>query len=189
MYRAVTLYLIQNQIALNDTDALEQALKSIDIQFSKEGEVILNGINVSQEIRDLQVSSKVSQVAAISAVRRHLVALQKTYGLQGGIVMDGRDIGTVVFPDADLKIFLTADKDIRIQRRYDEMQRRENPMSIDEVRKNLMHRDHIDSTREDSPLTQADDAILLDNSRLDREGQLQSVMKLVKKVLATSQTE
>lgn len=185
MYRAVTLYLLKNEINIDkDNHALFEALDHIAIRFTPDGQVLLNEVDISKAIRRPEVSAVVSEVAAISEVRRKLVILQQAYGVEGGIVMDGRDIGTVVFPQADLKIFLTADVDIRAKRRFDELQNRGTPMDLELVKKNLKHRDHIDSTREDSPLTQAPDAILLDNSHLDRVEQLNHVIRLVKTKLA-----
>ena len=182
MYRAVTLYLMENQVSLQDPQSLVQALGHITIELDQNGTIRLNGKDVTARIRQADVSGLVSEVAAVSAVRRQLVSLQKSYGIRGGIVMDGRDIGTVVFPNADLKIFLTADPEVRARRRYDELRERNTPLSFEEVVENLKHRDHIDSTREDSPLTQAKDAILVDNTEMDRESQLEHVLSLVRRL-------
>lgn len=186
MYRAVTLYFIWNSIDINDNDAVELALKKIDITFKRrrrKNNCYLNGELVENEIRSAEVSDLVSEVASISSVRRQLVALQKKYGENKGLVMDGRDIGTVVFPLAELKVFVTADVDVRAHRRYSELKNRGKEISFDAVKANLKKRDHIDSTRDDSPLTQAEDAIVLDNSSLSPKEQLQAVYKLTKMYL------
>ncbi|WP_126974079.1 (d)CMP kinase [Gynurincola endophyticus] len=185
MYRAITLYFIRHQVNINDLSAVEQALNKVELSFSpnhKSGhsEIYLNGENVEYVIRDLVIAEKVSEVAAIGIVRSFAVAQQQAMGKQKGIVMDGRDIGTVVFPDAELKIFMTADMDIRVQRRYQELYEKNPNITIEEVRKNLAHRDHIDSTREISPLRQAADALVLDNSHLTMQEQLQIALNWVK---------
>lgn len=182
MYRAVTLFFIQNSISLEKEDAVNKALEEIEIDLKPDGRIFLNGHDVTARIRQADVSDLVSEVAAVSAVRRQMVALQKAFGLKGGIVMDGRDIGTVVFPEADLKIFMTADPDIRAQRRFEELKARGNTPTMDEVHDNLRHRDHIDSTREDSPLTMAENAVLIDNTEMNRQQQLAHVLALVKDI-------
>lgn len=181
MYRAVTLYFLQHHIDTADQDAVQSALADIHLSFTwdeslQQAAVQLNGVNVAGEIRDMAVASKVSEVAAIAAVRHFAVVQQQQMGQQKGIVMDGRDIGTVVFPDAALKIFVTADTEIRVQRRYAELQAQHKAVSIDEVRHNLLERDRIDTTRKESPLRRAADALLLDNSHLNREEQLAIVL-------------
>ena len=183
MYRAVTYYFLQHAIDMEDAKAVDHALDNISINFQQQdGQhfTFLNGTNVENEIRQMQVSKKVSPVAAISAVRRNLVAQQQQMGQRKGIVMDGRDIGTVVFPQARLKLFLTANIDIRAQRRYEELLAKGVDAELESVTANLMERDHIDSTRNDSPLRKANDAIVIDNSNLNREEQLQMVLVLAK---------
>ncbi len=175
MYRAVTLYFLDHGVDLADASAVARALDEIEIGFQpadQGNKTLLNGKVVEEDIRQMRVSEQVSQVAAISAVRRAMVAKQQAMGRQRGVVLDGRDIGTVVFPDAELKIFLTASEDERVRRRLTEMQAKGIGISEEEVRQNLRHRDHIDSTRDDSPLMQAADARVLDNTELTREGQL-----------------
>ncbi len=178
MYRAVTLYFLREEVGLDDDERIRQALADIDIRFSEHKHTILNGEDVEQEIRKMHVSNYVSQVSALPAVRRAMVRLQQQMGAGKGIVMDGRDIGTVVFPDAELKIFLTASLEVRAQRRYDELQEKGISASMEAVTENLLHRDHIDSNREDSPLHQADDAIVIDNTHLNQKEQLRQALKL-----------
>ena len=182
MYRAVTLCFIENNIDLTDMAQVRGALDHIEIHFERTttgNHVFLNGKDVEQEIRSMRISEMVSPVAAISLVRKALVAQQQQMGKRKGIVMDGRDIGTVVFPAAELKIFLTADNDIRSQRRYDELKNKGHETPFESVKKNLTERDLIDSNRADSPLRQAEDAILLDNSYLTPDEQLQKVLEMV----------
>jgi CMP/dCMP kinase len=181
MYRAITLYFLQENIALQDSALVDQALQNVRLSFvwnqeKLQSEIYLNGLNVASEIREMSVASKVSEVAALFAVRHFAVAQQQKMGLEKGIVMDGRDIGTVVFPDAELKIFVTASIEVRSQRRYDELKQSNPHITLDEVKDNLQARDFIDSTRKESPLRQADDAILLDNSHISREEQLALVL-------------
>ena len=173
MYRSVTLYALRKGLFEDDgsvkTEALEQEMPNIRITFQFNPETgrhdtYLNGEYVEKEIRSLEVSSHVSPIAAIGFVRRALVAQQQQMGKDKGVVMDGRDIGTVVFPDAELKVFVTASAKVRAQRRYDELQAKGMPADFDDILKNVEERDYIDSHREESPLRQADDAILLDNS-------------------------
>lgn len=186
MYRAVTLYFLRHGIDFNDQSAVVEALDNIQIDFVPQvdstADILLNGENVSEEIRAMAVSDKVSEVAAIKAVRTAMVAQQQALGSRRNIVMDGRDIGTTVFPDADLKIFMTADPEVRAARRYVELKAKGQSVSLDEIRENLAHRDHIDSTREESPLRQADDAVVLDNSAMNHDTQLQFVLGLVAKI-------
>lgn len=182
MYRAVTLYFITHNIDIHNADAVADALEHITIHFEfnpQKGtaDTYLNNQNVEDEIRTMQVAQQVSNVSAISAVRRFLVKQQQQMGEKKGIVMDGRDIGTVVFPNAELKIFLTARPEVRANRRLKELQEKGQNLSFDEVLKNLQERDHIDSTRDDSPLKQADDALVLDNSDITREEQLQQALQ------------
>ncbi len=182
MYRAVTLYFLNNNIDLNDESQVADALSKINIEFvliEKQNHTILNGVDVEREIRSMKVSDMVSEISTISAVRRFLVKQQQELGKQKGLVMDGRDIGTVVFPEAEFKIFLTAKPEIRAKRRQLEFLTKGIELSVEEIANNLSHRDNIDSNREDSPLKKADDAILFDNSDLTREVQLQKILKLV----------
>lgn len=182
MYRAVTLYFLENHVDYHDAAAVEEALKHIEIHFERvEGQnhTFLNGKDVERDIREMRVSEHVSPVSAISAVRRAMVAQQKALGQRRGIVADGRDIGTVVFPDADVKIFLTADVDVRTSRRHLELAAKGIDADWDGIRKNLETRDHIDSSRADSPLRQADDASIIDNTLLSEEQQLEAALALV----------
>lgn len=184
MYRAVTYYALQNGIiqeGLIDTDKLASFIDNIHIQLKRDslsGNVVtyLNGENVESAIRSLEVSNHVSGISALSFVRKRLVQLQQEMGQQGGVVLDGRDIGTVVFPNAELKIFMTASPEIRAKRRFDEMIQKGEQVDFESVLQNVISRDHIDSTRAESPLKKADDAQVLDNSHLTREDQLQWVM-------------
>lgn len=181
MYRAVTLYCLENNLFTEegiDTDALQKRMPEIKITFQLNPETqrpvtYLNGVNVEDRIRTMEVSSHVSPVAALGFVREAMVHLQQEMGNTKGIVMDGRDIGTVVFPDAELKIFVTASAEIRAQRRYDELKAKGQEVSFEEILKNVKERDYIDQNRAVSPLRQAEDAILLDNSYLTIEEQKQ----------------
>ncbi|GET32158.1 cytidylate kinase [Prolixibacter bellariivorans] len=180
MYRAVTLYGLRNNLIAEgkvDEADLTAQLHQIKITFryseaAGKSETYLNGENVEEEIRQLPVSRSVSPVATIGEVRKHLVALQQEMGKNKGIVMDGRDIGTVVFPDAELKIYMTASPEVRAQRRYDELKAKGEDISFEEIKANVIERDYIDENREESPLRQADDAIVLDNSYFTPEEQL-----------------
>ncbi len=188
MYRAVTLYIQRNHINLNDESAISAALENIQIDFiphPEKTQILLNGEDVSDAIRSMEVSEYVSEVSALKAVRKALVKQQQELGKKRNIVMDGRDIGTTVFPDADIKIFMTASPQVRAERRYAELTAKGEILTMEEVKDNLAHRDHIDSTREESPLRQADDAIVLDNSELNQEEQLQFVISLVKEKIET----
>jgi len=186
MYRAVTLFAMQNgfiQTDCFDKEGLIAQLNDVQIGFVFNedlgfAEVYLNGENVEQQIRTLEVSQFVSQVATVSEVREQLAQQQQLFGKDKGVVMDGRDIGTVVFPDAELKIFMTASAEKRAQRRYEELIERGDDVSYDEVLKNVQTRDHIDSTREDSPLIMAEDAIEVDNSNLNLEEQFELIYSL-----------
>ncbi|WP_350287031.1 (d)CMP kinase [uncultured Croceitalea sp.] len=183
MYRAVTLYaLLENFVSEEALDkrALIGALDTIDLNFelnpnSGKSEIRLNGKNVETEIRTMAVSKWVSPVATVKEVREKLVAMQQQMGVEKGIVMDGRDIGTVVFPDAELKIFMTASADARANRRYKELLDKGEQVTFDEVLKNVQERDHIDSTREVSPLRKADDAIVFDNSDMGLKEQFERI--------------
>ena len=177
MYRAVALFFLRAGIDFNNTSDIASALNKIILQFkynpaTLQSDMYLNEENVEQEIREMRVSQKVSEVAAIALVRDFAVAQQQAMGASKGIVMDGRDIGTVVFPKAELKIFVTASPDIRVQRRFLELSAKNSAISVAEISENLQHRDLIDTTREHSPLKQADDALVLDNSNMSREAQL-----------------
>lgn len=185
MYRAVTLYFLRNSIDISNRDAVNKALKEIKIDLiplSNSIQIMLNSEDVSTEIRQMEVSSQVSEVSTIKEVRTAMVAQQKELGERRDIVMDGRDIGTTVFPDADLKIFMTASPEVRAQRRLEELLAKGEQVVLDEIKENLAHRDHIDSTREESPLRQAEDAIVLDNSNLTPEEQLKFVLNQVKSI-------
>ncbi len=184
MYRAITLYFLRNHVDFSDHSKVLDAIANINISFvyneqTQNSDIHLNDENVAPYIRDMIISEKVSEVAAIREVRSFAVAQQKRMGRKKGIVMDGRDIGTAVFPDAELKIFMTADPEVRVMRRFKEMYETNPHITIDEVRHNLELRDYIDSTREESPLHRADDAILLDNSGLTKEEQLKIVLNWV----------
>jgi len=182
MYRAIALYFLRNNIAFNDTASIEAALNAIELRFrynsvSQKSDMYLNGENVEQEIREMKVSQKVSEVASIAAVRDFAVAQQQAMGIDKGIVMDGRDIGTVVFPNAELKLFVTADPAIRLERRYQELLQTNPAIIREEVAANLQQRDLMDSTRAHSPLKQAEDALVLDNTNLDRVQQFELAMQ------------
>ena len=191
MYRSVTLYALHKGLFESDgsvkTEALEKEMPNIRISFQFNPETgrpdtYLNGEYVEKEIRSLEVSSHVSPIAAIGFVRRALVAQQQQMGKDKGVVMDGRDIGTVVFPDAELKVFVTASAKVRAQRRYDELKAKGMPADFDDILKNVEERDYIDSHREESPLRQADDAILLDNSDMTIPEQKAWLMDQYKKI-------
>ena len=177
MYRAVTLYLLRLGINLEDEEAVKGVLPEVSIDFTyapqtNEQLTYLNGENVEEAIRSIEVSTYVSQVSTLRTVRETLVKQQKGFGAEKGIVMDGRDIGTVVFPNAELKFFLTASSSIRTKRRYEELKEAGEIITIEEVHQNLEERDHMDATRSESPLRQASDAIVLDNTHMSREEQL-----------------
>ena len=187
MYRAVTFFAMQNKFIsadFFDKESLINNLSSIKLQFKFNAdlgfaEMYLNDVNVETEIRTIEVSRFVSKVAEVSEVRAKLVEQQKEMGKDKGIVMDGRDIGTVVFPDAELKIFMTSSAMTRAQRRYDELISKGDEVTFDEVLKNVEERDYIDTHRNDSPLIMADDAIEIDNSHLNRKEQFELVLELV----------
>lgn len=191
MYRAVAYFAMQNQLisvdSFNKVDLVNQ-LKNIVLEFKFNSELgfaemYLNGVNVEKAIRTIEVSGYVSKVAEVSEVRAKLVEQQQEMGKNKGIVMDGRDIGTVVFPDAELKIFMTASAATRAQRRFDELVQKGDSVSYDEVLKNVEERDYIDTHREDSPLIMAEDAVEIDNSHLTREEQFQAVLELVNGII------
>ena len=186
MYRAITLYAMQNHLIETDCFDSEQLVNQLDevvigFQFNKElgfAEVYLNSVNVENEIRTLEVSRFVSQVSTVPKVRKKLVEQQQLMGLKKGVVMDGRDIGTVVFPDSELKLFMTASPETRAIRRFDELIARGDDVAFDEVLENVRSRDYIDSTREDSPLRKAEDAIEIDNSNLTLKQQFDLVLDM-----------
>lgn len=188
MYRAVTFFAMQNGFVDNtkfDRESLINSLSHVNLKFVYNpdlgfGEMYLNDVNVEKEIRTIEVSNFVSKIAEVSQVRAKLVEQQKEMGKGKGIVMDGRDIGTVVFPDAELKIFMTASPEVRAKRRFDELKEKGQNVTFDEVLKNVQERDYIDTHREDSPLVKAIDAIEIDNSNLSREEQFQKVLQLAK---------
>ena len=183
MYRAITLYFLRNHIDWTDSTEVNSALENIHIEFefnskSQQSEIILNGENVEYVIRDLVIAEKVSDVAAIREVRTFAVAQQQKMGAKKGVVMDGRDIGTTVFPNAELKIFMTADIAVRVERRYKEMFEKNPNITIDEVKSNLVLRDYIDSHREVSPLRKAGDAVEIDNTNISMDQQLEIALQL-----------
>jgi len=190
MYRAVTLYSLRNGLydprkEIVDEDRLKEALPFIDIDFhvdDKSGEqsTMLNGEDVEQLIRTMEVNKAVSQISQVKFVREKMVEKQRAFAEEGGLVMDGRDIGTVVFPDADVKIFLTASSGVKAQRRFDELKQKGYEVNWDEVFQNVRERDYMDENRDESPLRKARDALLLDNSHLTREEQLAKALEIVR---------
>ncbi|GGZ52437.1 (d)CMP kinase [Mesonia mobilis] len=191
MYRAVTLYALQHDLISKDEflkEKLIESLPDIQLQFhfnAEKGfaEIYLNGKNVEEKIRTLEVSNYVSQVAAVPEVRKKQVEQQHKFGKEKGIVMDGRDIGTVVFPEAELKLFMTASAETRAQRRYDELLQKGEKVTFEEVLENVKSRDHIDSTRKDSPLLQAPDAVVIDNSEMSLNEQFEKILALAKNAI------
>ena len=187
MYRAVTLFCQQNNLIKNgvvDEENLAKRIGEINISFALNNDTqlqdtYLNGINVEKQIRSMEVAHDVSLVSKIGFVRKAMVEKQQEYGKNASVVMDGRDIGTVVFPNADYKFFVTASPEIRAKRRYDELMEKEGKANFDEILENLKQRDLIDSTRKESPLRQADDAILVDTSNMTREGQLEWILSKI----------
>lgn len=190
MYRAVTLFMLQHDLSVSDLERMtpgqiDAMLDNVVITFEINpetglSEVNLNGLNVEKQIRDMRISELVSPVSAIPQIRHRMVDLQKSYGQQKGIVMDGRDIGTTVFPDAELKIFMTARPEVRAKRRFDELNNKGFMVSMDEVIRNIQERDHTDTHRKESPLRQAEDAVILDNSDLDQDQQLAFALQLAR---------
>ncbi len=188
MYRAVTLYCLQNNLIDKnhkvDEEKLVAALDKIELSFvfdphTKISETYLNGVNVERFIRTMEVSENVSKVSSIKQVREKMIAIQRHIGKKKGVVMDGRDIGTNVFPKAEVKLFMTADNTIRAQRRLDELSSKGQYFTLEDVKQNLLKRDHDDSTRKENPLTKAEDAIVLDNTDISKEDQLEFVLKLI----------
>ncbi len=189
MYRCVTLYALENGIINEDhidLEKLQKELNNISISFkfdaaSKTNETYLNGELVESKIRSIEVSNQVSSISAIGFVRKRMVELQQKMGETESIVMDGRDIGTVVFPNADLKLFMTASPEIRAERRFKEFQEKNENISFEEVLDNVIKRDHIDETRDESPLKKADDAVVLDNGTIGKEEQLDFIVEELRK--------
>lgn len=184
MYRAITLFFLRQNINLSNASEVLEALKNINIDFrfntdSHHSDIYLNDENIENVIRDLSVAEKVSDIAAIAEVRTFAVAQQQKMGKNKGIVMDGRDIGTTVFPTAEIKLFMTADSAIRVERRLKELTSKNPHITMEEVKKNLENRDHLDSTREISPLRKAEDAIVLDNTNLTMDEQLEFALRLI----------
>lgn len=188
MYRAVTLYFLENNISNSEPVSIGEGLKNITLEFKNNNqtgnsEMWLNGKNVEKRIREMDISEKVSEVAAIPEVRVFMENCQHEMSVNRGIVMDGRDIGTVVFPHAELKLFMTAEMDTRVQRRFAEMTSKKENVSLEEVRKNIEERDYLDTHRKISPLKQAVDAVVIDNTHLTKEEQLQIALHLAKKAI------
>ncbi|KHJ38886.1 cytidylate kinase [Pedobacter glucosidilyticus] len=186
MYRAVTLYFLRNQTDLSNHDLIIDALEHIDLNFHSrdyQSHILLNGEEVSEEIRQMPVSENVSKIAAIKEVRQAMVKQQQKMAKSKNMVMDGRDIGTTVFPDAQVKLFMTADPKIRAERRYKELLSKGEKVALEEIFENLAHRDYLDTTREESPLVRADDAIILDNTDLSEEEQLNFALDKIKPFL------
>lgn len=193
MYRAVTIYCLRNDIINDSTLDLPKlfaSLKDIEVSFvynttTKTSEVFLNGEHVEREIRSMQVANNVSSISSIKEVREKMVILQREMGKHKGVIMDGRDIGSHVFPNAELKLFMTADCDVRTQRRLAELSSKGEYHSFEEVKRNLEKRDHDDTTRKENPLIKAEDAIVLDNTDINKEEQLDFVLKLIDDLLLT----
>lgn len=191
MYRAVTLYALRNNVLINnqiDQEKLLTLLPEINVSFTynpeiNNSETYLNGENVEQEIRGIEVSNHVSKVAQVKEVRSKMVDLQRAMGKHKGLVMDGRDIGTVVFPNAEIKFFMTADPMVRAKRRYDELKAKGNTLTLEEVIANINNRDMNDTSRAENPLKQAEDAIVLDNTYIDRDEQLSIALDKISNVL------
>lgn len=192
MYRAITLFALQQNLIDNNAFKIEELIEQLpEIQLhfeynslQKTAEIYLNGVNVEKEIRSMDVSNKVSQIAEIPQVRKKLVELQQQFGKNKGVVMDGRDIGTVVFPDAELKIFMTADAKERAKRRFLEFKEQGKDISFESIYENVRQRDHIDTTRVDSPLTKAKDAIEIDNTHTSIDDQFHTILQLAKDRIA-----
>ncbi len=183
MYRAVTLYFLRNNTDLKDHNLIIEALDHIDLNFHSrdyQSHILLNGEEVSDEIRQMPVSENVSLIASIKEVRKAMVRKQQKMGKSKNMVMDGRDIGTTVFPDAQVKLFMTADPKIRAERRYNELTAKGENVSLEEIFDNLAHRDFLDTTREESPLVRAEDAIILDNTNLTEQEQLDFAIEKIR---------
>ncbi|MBB5649009.1 (d)CMP kinase [Pedobacter cryoconitis] len=183
MYRAVTLYFIRNHTNVSDEAAVTDALQHIELNFHSrdyESHITLNGEEVSEEIRQMPVSETVSEISALKQVRKEMVKQQQRMGKSKNIVMDGRDIGTTVFPDAQVKLFMTADPKVRAERRFKELQSKgDTTTSLEDVFENLAHRDYADTTRKESPLIRAEDAIILDNTEITPAEQLEFALNKV----------
>ncbi|GGK62871.1 (d)CMP kinase [Rufibacter glacialis] len=189
MYRAVTLYFLEHYVDLTNPKKVQEALANIEVSFHRNpkngrNEVFLNGLNVEDEIRKMYISEKVSEVSVLAPVRHAMVAEQKKMGKRRGVVMDGRDIGTAVFPDAEVKVFMTAEVEIRAKRRQEELLAKKQLVPFDDIVENLKKRDFIDSTRAESPLKRAEDAHLLDTSYITIDEQVDFVLDLVASALA-----
>ncbi len=190
MYRGISLYCIENGLVEGNNINIEELiirLPEIQLSFvmnetTLKPELILNNVNVESKIRSIKVSSLVSKVAVIKQVRQKLVHAQRLLGKNGGVVMDGRDIGSVVFPNAELKLFITSDPKIRAQRRFEELKGTENEATLEEITQNLKERDFIDTTRKESPLIQCDDAVVIDNSNLSEQQQLELALDIIKEI-------
>lgn len=194
MYRAITLYALENGIIKDDTileNSLIQDLENIHVEFhlneKKEPEVFLNEVNAEKRIRTPEVSKYVSQISSIRDVRKKLTVLQKKMGKKKGVVMDGRDIGTTIFPEAEVKIFLISDLDVRVQRRYDELIAKGEKISTTWVEENLKNRDHLDTTREESPLTKSPDAVIVDNTLLSIDELKGKALEIIQEKIALRQ--
>lgn len=188
MYRAITLYFLRQSVDFDKPEEVNKALGEIELDFrynetTGQADMFLNDENVEYMIRDLIVAEKVSEVAAIKEVREFAVAAQQKMGAKKGIIMDGRDIGTVVFPKAELKIFMTADNAVRIERRFKELFQKNPNVTIEEVAENIQMRDYIDSNRAISPLRQAEDAVVIDNTNLTHEEQLKQALDLAGEII------
>ncbi|MCB9222903.1 MAG: (d)CMP kinase [Crocinitomicaceae bacterium] len=196
MYRAVTLHLINTGLLKDGHFISKQVINELNrihikFQYNRElnrSETYLNGENVEKDIRTMEISRQVSAISAIPEVRAKLVGIQQTMGSEGGVVMDGRDIGTVVFPNADVKLFMTASNDIRAERRYLEMKEKGQDLTLEEVKHSIARRDHLDMNRDISPLRKADDAIELDNSELDEEQQFELALKIINEKVRSLET-
>lgn len=193
MYRAITLYFLRNNVNISHELEVKDALEKISLDFAinqhtGQAEVCLNGEDVAHQVKDMIVAEKVSDVAAIKQVRDFAVSQQQALGQEKGIVMDGRDIGTIVFPDAELKIFMTADLDVRAKRRFEEVYKKNPNITYEEVMANLQMRDYIDSNRDESPLTKADDAVVLDSTNMNMEQQFKKALGWVKERTSTEAT-
>ncbi len=182
MYRAVTLFFLEGEVPFDDELKVKEALDNCDVSFDGLS-VLLNGRNVSREIRMTNVNENVSEVSAISPVRRKMVSYQKGLGDRKKVVMDGRDIGTVVFPQAELKLFMIADTDVRVERRRRQLEREGIEMTTQEIKRNLLERDYLDSSRKDSPLRKAEDAIEIDTTDLTLERQSDMIVEMAKKII------
>ncbi len=183
MYRAVTLYFLQQRVSLTNKEEILGALNNIDINFrvnkiNGDSDIFLNGVNVESDIRQMEISQSVSQVSSVKEVREAMVAQQRKMGKEKGVVMDGRDIGTVVFPEAELKVFMDANLEVRAKRRQAELRLKGQQVQLTEIIENLQSRDHLDANREESPLKRAEDAILLDTTHKTLEEQVEEVVQL-----------